>query len=186
MPITTLDERSALIAIDLQKGTLAGVAPDRGAELLATSRRLIDAFRDRCLPVVLVNVTGGAPGRTDAGPGAPRPEGWTELMPELGDHPDDVLVTKTVWSAFVGTDLDERLRAQGATQVVVIGVSTSIGVESTARDAYALGYHVSIATDAVADFRDDVAANSIANIFPRLAETGTADDIIAALDARSL
>lgn len=188
MPITTLDERTALIVIDLQKGTLGRVRADRQPALIERSVALIDAFRARSLPVVLVNVDGGARGRSDAtaaGPSAPRPAGWQELLPELGASESDILVTKQTWSAFVGTDLHAALTDLGVTQVVVIGVATSIGVESTARDAYALGYNVTIATDAVGDFRDEVAANSIEKIFPALAETGTVDDIVAYLPSAS-
>jgi nicotinamidase-related amidase len=68
------------------------------------------------------------------------------------------------------------------TQVVLAGVATSIGVESTARHAYELGFNVSLVIDAMADLNPDAHANSIARIFPRLGETGTTEELVALLD----
>ena len=81
------------------------------------------------------------------------------------------------------TDLDARLRELGVTQVVVVGIATSAGVESTARQAYELGYNVTLAVDAMTDMNGDAPANSVARIFPRIGETGTTDEIIALLDS---
>ena len=91
-------------------------------------------------------------------------------------------MTKRTWGAFHGTTLDEQLRARGVTQVVVTGVSTSAGVESTARSAHEHGYHVVLATDAMTDTSGDAHANSVERIFPRLGETGTTDEILEVLD----
>lgn len=110
------------------------------SEVIARAAQLARAFRERKLPVVLVNVTGMAPGRTEAGrPKFAFPEGWTALVPELEKHPDDYLVSKQRVGAFIGTSLDGYLRQRGVTQVVLRGVSTSSGVEATARSAYDLG-----------------------------------------------
>ena len=112
MTVSTLDPRTALVLIDLQAGIAA--FPE-ATPVVAASVGLADAFRARGLPVVLVNVTGGAPGRTERQrPNAPRPEGWAELLPELGDG---IRVTKRTWGAFHGTDLHERLTADGVTQI---------------------------------------------------------------------
>ncbi len=136
-----------------------------------------------------MNVAGGAPGRTDAraaGLNQPaRPEGWTDLVPELGSDPHDILITKHRWGAFTGTDLDDQLRQRGVTQLVIGGVSTSIGVETTARSAYELGYHVVLAVDAMLDRDPACHEHSIARIFPRLGEPSTADAIQAALAANA-
>ncbi len=70
------------------------------------------------------------------------------------------------------------------TQVVLCGIATSAGVESTARQAHELGYHVTLAVDAMTDRSPEAHANSVARIFPRLGETGTAAEIIALLDRR--
>ena len=113
---------------------------------------------------------------------APTPKDWADLVPELGAQPSDILVTKKTWGAFTNTDLEARLKALGVTQLVIIGVATSIGVESTARYAYELGFNVTLAIDAMTDLSIEAHDNSIERIFPRLGETGTTKEIIALLD----
>jgi nicotinamidase-related amidase len=87
-------------------------------------------------------------------------------------------VTKRTWGAFTNTGLDQHLRKLGVTQVVIAGVATSVGVESTARHAYENGFHVTLAVDAMTDTSPDTHTNSISRIFPRLGETGTTREII--------
>src|SRR5580704_4913636 len=100
------------------------------AEIVGRAAQLARAFRKRGLPVVLVNVTGAAPGRTDRGTRTfSFAADWTELVPELEQHPDDLIITKERWGAFLGTTLDDDLRRRGVTQVVLTGVATSAGVE---------------------------------------------------------
>ena len=94
-------------------------------------------------------------------------------------------MTKKTWGAFTDTGLADTLKAQGVTQVVLCGVATSIGVESTARQAFELGFNVTLAIDAMTDLNADAHANSIARIFPRLGETGTAQEIIDLIKTRS-
>ena len=93
----------------------------------------------------------------------------------------DAVVTKHNWGAFHGTDLDVQLRRRGVTQIVLTGIATSIGVESTARAAYEHGYHVTVVTDAVGDRSLEAHENSVSHIFPRLGETGTTDEVLALL-----
>ncbi len=183
MPITTLDPKSALIVIDLQKGIVGRPLSGPIEPVIANSAKLAAAFRARGLPVVLVNVDGGAPGRTETvRPNVAPPADWTELVPELGQADSDILVTKRTWGAFTNTSLAEQLKALGVTQIVLAGVATSISVETTAREGYALGFNVALATDAMTDLRPDAHDHSIAVIFPRLGETGTSTEIIALLD----
>ncbi len=185
MPVTTLDSRTALIVIDLQKGIVGLAGAEAVEPVVRNSRLLADAFRARGLPVVLVNVAGGAPGRTEQPrPSQPFPPDWAELLPELDPQPTDILATKRTWGAFASTDLEKRLKDLGVTQVVVTGVATSIGVESTARQAYEAGFNVTVAIDAMTDLRPEAHQASIAYIFPRLGETGTTQEIIGLLDRR--
>jgi nicotinamidase-related amidase len=185
MPVTTLDPTTALIVIDLQNGIVQMAGADTLAKVIRNSRRLADAFRQRNLPVVLVNVAGGAPGRTEQPrPSHAMPPNWAKLLPELDVQASDILVTKCTWGAFASTDLEQRLKDLGVTQVVITGVATSIGVESTARQAYEAGFNVTLATDAMADLRPEAHEASIAYIFPRLGETGTTDQIIELLERR--
>ena len=135
------------------------------------------------MPVVLVNVTGMAPGRTDAARfNFEFPPDWADLIPELAKQESDHLVTKQRWGAFLGTGLDEYLRKEGVTQIVLTGVATSIGVESTARSAYDLGYNVALAVDAMTDMQLDAHNYCLENIFPRLGETGLTEDILKLLN----
>lgn len=187
MALTTLDPNTALIIVDLQKGIvgLPLIHPIDG--VLSRNRLLADAFRARALPVVLVNVTGGAPGRTEQ----PRlnldalPADFAEIVPELGQQPSDIAVTKRSWGAFASTDLGTQLEALGVTQVVVTGVATGTGVESTARQAYEQGFNVTLAIDAMTDRSQEAHDYSVGKVFPRLGETGSTDDVIALLEGRS-
>ncbi|GGX21997.1 isochorismatase family protein [Streptomyces noursei] len=184
MSASTLDPTTALVLIDLQKGITGLPTVHPAAEVVARGARLAAAFRAHGLPVVLVNVTGGAPGRTETGraggTGTP-PADWAELVAELDRQPGDILVTKQRWGAFHGTELDAELRRRGVTQVVFAGIATSIGVESSARAAHEHGYHVTVAVDAVTDLDAEAHRNSVERIFPRLGETDTTEAIIGLL-----
>jgi nicotinamidase-related amidase len=186
VPITTLDPKTALIVVDLQKGiiNLPFIHPVAG--VIERTCALLDAFRRRDLPVVLVNVAGAAPGRTEQ----PRrystlPEGFSDLIPELDRRAGDIVVTKRTWGAFASTNLEAQLKANGATQVVVTGVATGTGVEATARQAYEQGFNVTVALDAMTDSRPEAHEYSLANVFPRLGETGSTLDILNLLATRS-
>jgi nicotinamidase-related amidase len=185
MPLTTLDPRTALIVVDLQKGVVSLPTLHPIEAVVARTRALLDAFRARGLPVVLVNVTGGAPGRTEMPPRqAGFPEGWADLIPELDPQPGDLLVTKRTWGAFASTDLEALLKTKGVTQVVVTGVATETGVEATARQAYEAGFNVTLAVDAMTDLRPEAHEHSLKHVFPRLGETGTAQDVLDLLAGR--
>lgn len=186
MTVTQLDERSALLVIDLQRAVLALPASHPIEGVVDQAAGLAAAFRARDLPVVLVRVVGGAPGRTErvgGGLGALGPEAF-ELAPELDAQAGDHIVEKRTWGAFTGTGLHELLSEQGVTQVVVCGVSTSIGVETTARSAYALGYNVAIASDAVTDRDEASHEHAMTKIFPRLGEVATTAELLELLARR--
>lgn len=179
MAVTTLDPKTALIVIDLQKGIVAFPTAHPTSEVVRQASLLADAFRGRGLPVVLVNVAGAPPGRTEQPPRVGTfPPGWADLVPELKQQPTDHTVTKRTAGAFVNTDLEAWLKGEGVTQVVIVGVATSMGVEATARHARDLGFNVTLAVDAMTDTNLDAHANSIAHVFPRLGETGTTRDIL--------
>jgi nicotinamidase-related amidase len=183
MPITTLDPTTALVVIDLQVGIMAmQTVPYSPAEVAANAAKLARAFRARNLPVVLVNVAGMSPGRADVPrPSLAFPPNWTDLAPELERQPSDLLVTKYSVGAFYGTALDLHLRRRGATQIVLCGIATGSGVESTARGAHDRGYHLTFALDAMADRSAEMHAHSVEKLFPRIGETGTTADILAKL-----
>jgi nicotinamidase-related amidase len=186
MTITTLDPRTALVVIDLQKGIAALPTAHPIADVVSCTNTLAEAFRGSRLPVVLVNVAGGALGRTEQGHTPENfPDGWADLLPELKQQPDDHIVTKRTWGAFTHTDLELHLRGVSVTQIVIVGVATSIGVESTARQAYGPGFNVTLAVDAMTDLNSDAHDNSVARIFPLLGEVGSCHAIIDLLKQRT-
>jgi nicotinamidase-related amidase len=182
MPLTKLDPVAALIVIDLQKGIVGLPTAQPAAEIVERSARLARAFRERGLPVVLVNVTGRAPGRTSfTRPMPPFPPDWTELVPELEQQPGDILISKLRVGAFIGTSLDGDLRRRGVTQVFLAGVATSAGVEATARSAYDQGYNVVLVVDAMTDLDPEAHSYSVEKTFPRLGETDTTENVLKLL-----
>jgi nicotinamidase-related amidase len=127
MAVTTLDPKTALVVIDLQKGIVAFPTAHPTDEVVNRASALANAFRSHGLPVILVNVAGGAPGRAEQ----PRnlgelPAGWADLVPELNQQLEDHMVTKRTWGAFTNTGLEDHLKKLGVTQVVIVGVATSI------------------------------------------------------------
>ncbi len=185
MPLTQLDTRSALLLNDLQKGIVRqALGPTDPRDVVARCLSLARAFASAALPVVLISVAGGPPGRVERelileGPITPE---FSELVPELDDIAQTAIrISTRNWNAFYGTSLDLELRRRGITQVVVGGISTSSGVESTARSAHDRGFHVAIAMDAVTDFDPKAHQNSLERVFPKLGETDSAERIIAVL-----
>lgn len=185
MPITAIDDSAALVVLDLQAAAAAAPAIEPVPAVAARVADLADAFRAHSRPVILVRVTGTAPGRTDAGnpAGVTLPEEYTRFLPELRADESDHTIAKSSWGALGRTGLIDHLEAHGITQIVLTGVSTSQAVESTARAAYDHGLHVTIATDGVTDLDQSAHDHALTHIFPRIAETGTIADITAALSA---
>jgi nicotinamidase-related amidase len=183
MALTQLDKIPALVVVDLQKGIVGRPTAHPAADVVQRAAALADAFRRQGLPVVLVNVDAGAPGRTEQPLRITDfPHDWTDLVPELNRQPSDHRVTKRTWGAFTGTNLEAYLKERGVTQVVVVGVATSAGVESTARFAHELGFNVAFPVDAMTDMSADAHFNSVTRIFPRIGETGTTEEIIDLLE----
>jgi nicotinamidase-related amidase len=186
MTISMLDTKTALLVVDLQKGIVGLPTAHPIDGVVKNAVALTAAFRERKLPVVLINVDGGAPGRAGQSFSLrDLPAGWIDLIPELNRQPTDHLVTKRTWGAFTNTDLEKYLRENGVTQVVIVGVATSAGVESTARHAHELGFNVALAIDAMTDMDAEIHHNSVTRIFPRMSETGTTQQILDRLQATS-
>ena len=184
MAITTLDPKTALVVVDLQNGIVAMPMSHPLDDVVRRASALAEAFRSHGLPVVLVTVGGGPSGRTEqARRSRQSSAGWADLIPELNQQPEDHTVTKQQWGAFRNTGLEEHLKNLDVTQVVIAGVATSIGVESTARQAHECGFNVTLAIDAMTDSNPEAHVNSITRIFPRLGETGTTAQIIDLLDS---
>jgi nicotinamidase-related amidase len=184
MPLTKLDLTAALIVIDLQKGIASLPTAHPMGDVIGRSAQLARAFREAKLPVVLVNVGGRAPGRVDSKFNFTPPPDWMELVPELDQQPGDFTVTKLQIGAFYGTALEQILRRHGVTQVFLTGVATSAGVEATVRTAYDHGFHVVPVVDAMTDRDLATHQHSVEKIFPRIGETATTDEVLAAFQQR--
>jgi nicotinamidase-related amidase len=179
--LTKLDSRPALIVIDMQKGILALPVAHPVQPIVDNVATLARAFRARNLPVILVNVTGAAPGRTERPFTFQPPPNWADLIPELEQKPSDYTITKMNVGAFYGTALERILRREGVTQVFVVGVATGSGVEATARQAYDQGYNVVLVTDAMTDLYAEVHSFAVEKVFPRIGETTVTGDVVAKL-----
>ena len=180
---------TALILIDLQKGiTRNPTAPHAAADVVSRAVRLADAFRVHRSTVVLVRVAFAADGSdrlkmpTDAKPPTKAPSAdWSEIVGELGPRAGDLVVTKRQWGAFYGTDLDLHLRRRGIRTIVIGGISTNFGVESTARDAYERAYALVFVEDAMSAMSAEGHAFATSNIFPRLGLVRSTSEVLEAL-----
>lgn len=181
-----LDPRSiALVLIDLQKGVLGmPLAPRPAADVLEASRKFARRFREARAPVILVHVAFSddfkdGPSKNVDQPlqrAADAPSNWSELADGLA-APGDILIVKHQWGAFYGTDLDLQLRRRGIKTIVLGGIATNFGVESTARDAWERHYDVVIAEDLCASMSAELHEFALRAIFPRLARVVTSGEI---------
>ena len=192
MPVTQLDpSKTALVLIDLQRGIIAFPAEPRAtAEVIANAVRLADSFRAAGAAVVLVHVAIGPDGgdRLRAQVDEPQPmrqlpTDFAEIVAELGPKEGDIVVTKRQWGALYGTDLDLQLRRRGITTIVLGGIATNYGVESTARDGYERGYQLVLVEDAMSARSASDHAFAFDRIFPRIGRVCRTADVIAALGA---
>jgi nicotinamidase-related amidase len=183
MALTVIDDNAVLIVLDLQVAT-AGMptTPNAAADIFQRSSGLAKAFRDKGLPVVWVNVAGGSSSRVEDAPQMGElPENWTDLPAELGVQPSDKTFSKLGWGAFHDDRMEALLKEVGAGQIFLTGLTTSQAVESTARSAHERNYHVVVVTDAIGDLDPDHHSHSVDNIFPKLAELATTEEVLARL-----
>jgi len=177
-----LTPKAALLVVDLQAGTAAGSFADPIDGVVANAAHLADTFRARDLPVALARATRLPVGRTAHGGGARQlPPQWSDPLDALPDASGDLVVTKSGWSAFAGTTLDEQLHSRGVSTVVVVGVATTFGIESTVRSAYDLGYDVVVVTDAVTDMSRELHDDALSRRLPIMARLAAVDEIVEAL-----
>ena len=182
-------EHTALVAIDLQHGILARpLGPHSAADILANSVQLANAVRAKGGLVVWVRVDLAGilhlPADASTAPpkgSPPPPANASELSTELGVQDGDVVVTKRQWGAFYGTDLEQHLRRKGIRTVIMSGIATNFGVESTARGAFDRGYEIVFAEDAMTSLSAEAHAFVIANIFPRMGRVRSTEEVVKAL-----
>jgi len=191
MSTLSIDPKTtALVLIDLQQGIVGRPgAPRPGAEVIRNAARLADKFRERGATIALVRVSFAAD-RKDAvstqvdAPfqmSGPLPPNWTEIVPEVGPREGDLVITKRQWGAFYGTDLDLHLRRRGVRTIVLGGIATNFGVESTARDAFERAYQLVFAEDAMTSLTAEGHAFVVQNIFPRIGLVRSTDAVLEGL-----
>ncbi|WP_272038244.1 isochorismatase family protein [Paenibacillus sp. JJ-100] len=177
--------KTAIIVIDLQNWLGTQYAPHTAEQVVTRATTMVQAFREADAFVGLVRVS------TKDFKDMPRPlldqnpptlnlvPGWDEIVPEIGVADNDHVITKRQWGAFHGTDLDLQLRRRGITTIVLCGIASGIGVDTTAREAFAHGYQVIFATDAMTGFSEEEHEHVIKFIFPRIGRIRSTEDILA-------
>jgi nicotinamidase-related amidase len=184
--------RTALVVIDLQRGIVAGPAgPHPALEVVGRAAELVKAMRAKGGTVVLVHVTPSPDGKDGLAPitdapaqaagGRSLPPDWSEFVPELKPEATDIVITKRQWGAFYGTELDLQLRRRGVDTILLCGISTNVGVESTARDAYERGYQQVFVEDAMAAREADEHRHTVQSLFPRIGRIRSTAEVLAAL-----
>ena len=188
-PLSLDPKTTALVLIDLQRGIVAReTKPHASADVVANAAKLARRFREVGATVVLVNVAFASDGADRLKPqadapmqaSAPQP-GWSDIVDELEPSPSDLRVTKKNWGAFYGTDLDLQLRRRGIRTIVLGGIASNFGVESTARDAYERAYEQLFVEDAMATMAADWHTFVVTNIFPRMGRVRSTADVLGAL-----
>lgn len=180
---------TALVLIDLQHGIVAmNVAPRPSSDVVSRASQLAAKFRQAGGTVVLVNVANLADGRDalaptldNPPPAGKRPDNWAQFVPELNQQASDLVITKRQWGAFYGTELDLQLRRRGIRTIVLAGISTNVGVESTARDAFERAYDQIFVEDAMASPSAEAHAATVKFTFPRMGRIRTTEQVLAAL-----
>ena len=188
MSLSIDKKKTCLVVIDLQKGiTGMPTQPYDTKTVVANAAKLAKAFRENQMPVFLVHVIAASGTAlhavTDEGWPArgEMPKDWADIVPELGPEPTDTVITKRQWGAFYGTDLDLRLRRGGLDTIVLAGISTTYGVESTARFAYEYGYQQVFAEDAMSDRSAEAHKNAVEFVFKRIGKVRKTSEILQAL-----
>jgi nicotinamidase-related amidase len=163
-------KKTALVLIDLQNAIVGmNSVPHTAAEVVDNSRKLAEAFRAHGAPVVYVRVD------------------LNDFMklsvdqPPAGFQPGDILITKRHWGAFAGTDLEQQLKSRGIDTVVLTGISTNAGVESTARQGTGLGFAFVLVEDACSSQNVEHHRFAFEHIFPRLTRVRSTDEVLASL-----
>ncbi|MET7396554.1 isochorismatase family protein [Dactylosporangium sp. NPDC005572] len=169
--MTFATERAALIAVDLMPRIVEqDLGPHRGADVVARTVRLADAFRRAGGTVVLVRVE--RPNVTEQPPGS-------GFVPELEPRNGDVVVVKRTIGAFYGTDLAAELRRRGIDTVVMTGIATTMGVESTARAAADHGFEVLFAADAMSGMTAAEHEHALSVTLPRFGDVLGTEQVLA-------
>ena len=181
--------KTALVVIDLQNGIVGRTtAPYTSDSVVKNAAAIAEAFRKNDMPVFLVRVCPSADGKDALHPVADTalpiqapPSGYADIVAGLNQRPNDFVITKHQWGAFYGTELDLQLRRRGVTTIVLCGISTNIGVESTARVAYEYGFNQVFVEDAMAAMSAEEHLHTVTKIFPRIGLVRATADVLLGL-----
>ena len=182
--------RTALVLIDLQNSNVGReLAPHSADKVVGNSVLLAQAMRERGALVVYVRVLvnelpalpADSPMRPQGAPSAP-PDA-SQLAADVGVEAQDVVIVKRQWGAFYGTELDQLLRRRGIDTLVLGGIVTNFGVESTARAAFDRGYKLVFAEDAMSGVEAEAHHFACGTIFPRMGRVRSTRTLIDALQA---
>jgi nicotinamidase-related amidase len=180
---------TALVVIDLQNGLRANkYAPYSVEQVITNAAILTEVFRKQEAFVVLVHVSTQdwkdmLRPKLDQAPPVMNPgEGWDKIVPEIGITATDHVITKKQWGAFYGTDLDLQLRRRGIKTIVIGGIASGIGVDTTAREAFQHGYDIIFASDAMSGFSEAEHKHVQDFIFPRMGRIRTTQAIVSNLN----
>lgn len=181
-------QRTALVIIDLQKGIVGmPTSPNLTSTVVSNASKLAAAFRKNSMPVILVHVISSEKERlnlitdTQFQRPAQTPSDWADFTPEIGPMQGDIVIAKKQWGAFYGTDLELQLRRRGMTTMVLCGISTNHGVESTARFAYEMGFQQIFAEDAMSAMSKEAHNVSIETAFKRMGRVRSTEQILKEL-----
>jgi len=183
-------QKTAVVVIDLQKGiTSIKTEPHPSEVVVENTAKILAEARRKNILVFLVHVT-PSPDLKDAlhpvSETSFKSSGynpsWSEFVPELNIQPSDFLITKHQWGAFYGTELDLQLRRRGIDTIILCGISTNFGVESTARFAYEFGFNQIFVSDAMAARSKEEHEYPLKYIFPRLGLIRTTVDLLKSLN----
>jgi nicotinamidase-related amidase len=180
--------KTALVVIDLQKGIASQPSkPYSAPEVIAKAAELVNTFRKNEMLVFLVHVIttketmlNVISDESFSHPSAPSSD-WAEFVPEIAPTSNDIVITKKQWGAFYGTELELQLRRRGMDTLVLCGISTDFGVESTARFAYEYGFQQIFAEDALTSRSDEQHNAAINFIFKRMGRVRKTNEILEAL-----
>ena len=185
--------KTGLVIIDLQKGIAAperNLAPHSSDTVLRNAIHLAEAFRKNGMPVFLVHVISSEKERlnvvVDENPWASRataqmPADWAAFAPGLEPKETDIIITKKQWGAFYGTDLELQLRRRGIDTIILCGIATNYGVESTARFAYEYGFNQIFAEDAITSMAKEMHDASVNYVLKRIGRVRTTEEILKSL-----
>ena len=180
-----LEKKAVLILIDVQQAfddPRMGKRNNPAAEKNIT--RLLDAWRASGRPIIHVRHDSVEP-QSILRPGEP----GNQIKPEARPLPDEPVIGKHVNSAFIGTDLEQRLRGAGQDSLVLVGLTTDHCVSTTARMAGNLGFHTVVVADATAAFdrksydgvtvpAEEIYRGALASLHGEFAEVTTTEEVL--------